>query len=408
MRLPPGWVVAVSLASAATLPGDALLYTVLPTLWRELGLDLWMVGVLLSANRFVRFATNPIAGWVFARAGARGPLLVAVVAAGLTTGAYGAGLGFAAFLAARIAWGVCWSFLRLGGYLAALGASEPGARGLAFGFYTGVASVGTLVAVSLGGLLTDQIGFTTTTTILAAIALTGGIGLLLQHPPQGGSPQVRSAAMGGAAGGHQAGGRGAVYAASFVNAAAGSGLVVSTLGLWLVELYGADIDLAGMVLGVATLNGVLLGFRFAVGIVWAPAAGHLSDRYGRRRTLFASGAAAVLSLLALSVPGPLAWTVASAIALFAAGTALRVALDTSVGDLAEGVQRARVLAWYTNWSDLGAAAGPFLAYPLAAAFGLEWVYRGGALCLLLAGLATVRVLPRGPTGSGRVEAPPGG
>ncbi|MGH7819300.1 MAG: hypothetical protein ACREQ9_05975 [Candidatus Binatia bacterium] len=45
--LPPRWVIAVSLGAAASLLGDGLLYAVLPVVWREVGLELWMVGVLL-------------------------------------------------------------------------------------------------------------------------------------------------------------------------------------------------------------------------------------------------------------------------------------------------------------------------------------------------------------------------
>jgi MFS family permease len=88
MRIPPRWVVAVSLAVAGTLPGDSLLYAVLPIVWSELGLELWMVGVLLSANRLVRLVTNPIAGWCVERTGMRGPFLVAIFASVGTTVAY--------------------------------------------------------------------------------------------------------------------------------------------------------------------------------------------------------------------------------------------------------------------------------------------------------------------------------
>ena len=109
MRLPPRPVVAVSLAVAATLPGDALLYAVLPVVWQQLGLELWMVGVLLSANRFVRLATNPLAGVVVARTGMRAPFIAAVFATVAVSAAYGLNAGFLAFLAAR------WLFSGLDG-----------------------------------------------------------------------------------------------------------------------------------------------------------------------------------------------------------------------------------------------------------------------------------------------------
>jgi MFS family permease len=391
MRLPPRWAVAVSLAAAGTLPGDALLYAVLPILYADLGLELWMVGILLSANRFVRLATNPIAGRLLERAGVRGPFVAAVFASAATTAAYGLVSSFAALLAARVCWGACWSLLRLGGYLAALGASAVGSRGFALGFYNGVASAGTLLAVLSGGLLTDQIGFRATTLAYAAIALAAGVAILRERPPpqaadpgEPGEPvAANDPAPAPGMGGRRR--RWAVYGLALVNGAAGSGLAVATLGLWLLETYGSTLQVATLALGVATVNGALLAFRFAAASLWSPAAGRLADRYGHLRSLLAFGAAAASCLAGLSLPLGLGWTVATAIGLFLAGTALRVTLDAAAGDLAAPASRARVLGWYASFSDLGAAAGPFLAYPLAVAFGLEWVYRGGAACLALAG-----------------------
>src|SRR5688572_9693544 len=51
-------VVAVSLVMALQLLGDSLLYVVLPLHADELGFSGFQVGVLLSANRFVRMLTN--------------------------------------------------------------------------------------------------------------------------------------------------------------------------------------------------------------------------------------------------------------------------------------------------------------------------------------------------------------
>ncbi len=51
-------VVWVGGATAFSLLGDQTLYAVLPTYYLELGLLPWHVGVLLSANRFVRVFIN--------------------------------------------------------------------------------------------------------------------------------------------------------------------------------------------------------------------------------------------------------------------------------------------------------------------------------------------------------------
>ncbi len=75
-----------------------------------------------------------------------------------------------------------------------------------------------------------------------------------------------------------------------------------------------------------------------------------------------------------------------AFTIFIAGTALGVGLDAAAGDLAPASSRARVMSTYATFSDLGAALGPFLAYQLVGLVSLELVYRGAAVCLLVAGV----------------------
>jgi MFS family permease len=411
MRIPPRWVVVVSLAVAGTLPGDSLLYAVLPIVWSELGLELWMVGVLLSANRLVRLVTNPIAGWCVERTGMRGPFLVAIFASVGTTAAYALGSGFALLLLARVLWGVCWSFLRLGGFLAALGSADATNRGYYMGFHSGVARVGTLFAVLVGGLLTDHLGFRETALAFAAITLAAGLLMLRERPPSAARVRPRAAPDDESGGAplldtaRERSQRWAVYAAIFVIQASASGLVVATLGLWLAERFGDEVRLGTLVLGIATLNGMLLAARFFIDASWAPFAGHLSDRHGRRGLLLVSGLTTAVGLLGLTAVTSLIGTAAVALLFFVGSTALRVSIDASAGDLAPAPIRSRVMSWYASWTDLGAAVGPFVAYPLAEAVGLAWVYRGGAVFLLLAGSAALSILLRGRATSGGARQP---
>lgn len=399
MRMPPRWVVVVSLAVAATLPGDSLLYAVLPIVWSELSLELWMVGVLLSANRFVRLVTNPIAGWVVERTGVRVPFILAVFASTATTAAYGLGSGLAVLLVARMCWGICWSFLRLGGFLAVLDSADAQSRGYTMGFFNGTARLGTLVAVLLGGLLTDWLGFRSTALAFAGISFVAGLAMLRERPPAThGRVESATEAVARDDADEPTGDRSqrwAVYAAIFISQAAANSLVVATLGLWLTQLFGEQIRIGWVVLGVASLNGILLATRFSLDVFWAPFAGYLSDRQGRRGFVLIAGVATGVGLLALSATDSLLWTTVIAMLFFLGSTALNVALTTTAGDLAPPRIRSRVMSWYASWSDLGSAVGPFVAYPLASAVGLAWVYRGGAGCLLVAGAVAAWIMLRG-------------
>ena len=51
-------VALVALATAFSLLGDQMLYSVLPTYYDSLGLTYIQVGVILSANRWIRFRSE--------------------------------------------------------------------------------------------------------------------------------------------------------------------------------------------------------------------------------------------------------------------------------------------------------------------------------------------------------------
>ena len=395
MRLPPRELIVISLAVAATLLGDSLLYAVLPTVWPQLGLELWMVGALLSANRFVRFLTNPLAGRVMERVGVRAPFVGTVFLASVTTLAYGLNAGFIVFLVARLFWGFCWSFLRLGGFLSALANAGDANRGYYLGFYTGVVRIGTLVSVLAGGFLTDIIGFRTTIILFGILTFFSALAILRERI------EARTGLASGVDGEDPDTGpeplpsdrrRWAVYAAACINGMAGSQLVVATLGLMLLQRFGDTIDLASFGIGVASLTGILLSGRYLIEVVWSPSSGHISDRYDRHSFILLVGAATVVAIFVLSYDSNLLWTVVAAFVAFLGGTALRVALDAIAGELAPPQARARVMSWYSNWSDLGNAIGPFVAYQLVGLIGLPLLYRGSAVFLAVAGTVSFMFL----------------
>ena len=391
VHTPPRWVVAVSMAVAAAILGDSLLYAVLPVVWPELGLEAPMVGVLLAANRFVRPLANPLAGRVMSRHGVRTPLLAALVLSVVSTAAY-AGAGFALFLVARLAWGVCWSFLRLAGILAALESSGSRRRGYYLGFFNGATRFGSLLAVVAGGVLTDAFGFSVTVYVFAAVSIAGVVLIAVERPPI--APPlaplegIDDDAMATPRHEDWAAGRNRVLdVCNLIQGMAVSGLVSATLGLWLVERFGTRIDAGGLVLGAATLSGVLLGSRFVADALWGPFAGHLSDRHGRGVVAVSAGVLQTLALALLPISAGLAWTAGAAVVLFIAAAAFQVALDATAGDLAPPAARARRLSWYATWWDIGAAAGPLIGYSVGPAVGLAWTYRGMAIALAASAVA---------------------
>ena len=98
-------IALVSIITALALLGDALLYSILPLYAGSLGISTFMVGVLLSANRWVRLATNTWAARSFARWDFSGIMLAVVLLTALSTAVYAFPLGAALFFLARIIWG---------------------------------------------------------------------------------------------------------------------------------------------------------------------------------------------------------------------------------------------------------------------------------------------------------------
>lgn len=102
-----------ALTLALTLPGDTLLYLLLPLYAASFGVTLPEAGVLLAANRLIRIAGY---GWVARFYAARGPraaCTVAAVGAILSTLTYAALSGVWLLLLGRLVWGLSFAAMNI-------------------------------------------------------------------------------------------------------------------------------------------------------------------------------------------------------------------------------------------------------------------------------------------------------
>ncbi len=366
----PRPLLAVSVTAALSLLGDSMLYAVLPAYYPTWGLPLFGVGIILSANRFIRLLSNPVAGRWFQRVGPIPPFLTGAVGAALTTAAYALVHGLVPFLFSRLAWGCCWSLIRLGGYTAALEFSTAATRGRLMGIFSGVSRLGSLAGTLLGGVLADLVG-PRPTLGLFALATAGG-GLLAWAELRGvgwggwkGAPggQQAPAAEGGILWGRSY----PVYLAGFASGFLGPGLVTSTLGLVLRETTGDAT-------GIASLTGALLATRWAIDLGFSPTAGYLSDRLGRLRIALTALATFGVALALLGFVRVLPLVLAAAVLAYLSDIALAVVLDALAGDLAPVRARAWAMSVFATFKDLGSASGPLLGYALIGWLGLAGGY----------------------------------
>lgn len=393
-------VAAAAGAVAASLLGDQMLYVVMsarPDAW---GLSAAAVGVLLSVNRFVRLASNPLAAVAVNRWGWRGPFAAAMALAVAVTLVYGWATAFWVLLLARLGWGIAWSALRLGGQWTVLDAATDDNRGLLMGSYSAITRLGGLGGAVLGGVLSDAIGHEWTLTIFAIVIGLAGVSWYRATREVAATDPIPVSANAAR------GGFGEVLRDVRLLAVSVSGLLVglvfagvigASLGFLLREQYGEEISLGSAIIGVASFTGLLIGLRGLLNIVTAPLAGALSDRFGRIRGTTVALLVAGLGTAALALTSSIWLLVIVIIVTFAASTAALVQLQTAAGDLARPDRRAAVLSTYATFQDLGAAIGPLVGLSWGSLGALQAILLVCAALLIATAIAFRRVMQRAPS-----------
>ena len=403
----PRPLVLVSIVVALSLLGDQLLYAVLPVMHEAMGIPVTTVGLILSANRLVRLATNSLSGYVIDRFGRRWPFIGALLLGGATTIAYGVLSGVWIFLVARLLWGTAWSFLRIEGLSTALDVATDDNRGRMMGIFQSISRLGGATAMLAGGLLTDTIGFRLTFILFGIVTCLAAFIAYVEMasrdrrgtarsnlPPPGPKthhPQAEPAAT------HDMATLGATRKAAYwrlivISWCAFStllvigGLVSSTLGYMLQQRFGMSTTVGSMTIGVASLTGILLGSRGLLELVFAPLAGSVSDRWGRQRLVFGALPLGALLVALYGFTSSLAVLTVITFLIFLCSVTLHVSFNAVAGDVAPPEKRSMFLSLFVTFQDLGAALGPLLGYWIAPRFGLSRLYISGAVILGVASL----------------------
>lgn len=386
-------VLIVSTVIALCILGDSLMYSILPLEAANLGISLPLVGILLSANRFVRLLSNAWASATFERWGARTPFIGAVLLGLLSTLLYGAGWGFVIFLSARLLWGIAWSGLRQGGYEAIWHGGST-VKGRLTGILWGIVRLGSALSVLGGGLLYDRVGYTATIFSIAAITtLALPITLFIRWPA--GAFHRRPAP--------------AVTAPPTVprrhwqdwwhtlqsprtrwllTAATLqfylSGVVISTTSIFLADRLQQSESSLFFGLGIGSIAGSLQGVRWLSDITFGPTVGRISDRIGQTVMALGLGTLSFSALLGLSTLTNMALVLPCLFVYFLCDSGMNVTLSAAASGAALEQERPHVfISLYTTMADLGSALGPLLAFSLGRLLGLPLTYSGTAFLVLV-------------------------
>ncbi|MCH2507639.1 MAG: MFS transporter [Dehalococcoidia bacterium] len=412
-QVPKKQVVLTSIILAISVMGDSMIYGVLPSNLDEFGLTAGLgAGLILSANRWIRLASNTWAAKIYNRFGLKKPFYISVVLAMTSTAAYGLFQGFWALLIARIAWGICFSIQLVSLYMVVLREDEQ-YRGRLMGLYNAIFRFGSLIAVLVGGSLVDLIGIRSSFLVIASvmvfcfsiIPLLNESDSYLESQMQRDGDKIKESKEDG----NQSnvwtlltGYRGedsvnkykllAVQYTRFTNTFAISGLITATAGLLLRERIGESLSINGFTLGVATVTGIVLATSWANEVGLSTYFGHISDRFGRKSVLLACLPMIILGSSILIIENVLIIVIVVPI-VFAATTACKITLDASAGDLSSESDRSEVMSRYATWTDLGAASGPVAGYALLSVLNIQWIYLFSSL-LLATGLVFYSIANR--------------
>ncbi len=385
----------LGIGTCLSLLGDSSLYTVLPTHTAAAGVSVASVGILLSANRFIRLVLNGPAGMAYDR-WARRPLFVSALFIGAcSTAIYGLTQGFWPLLLGRLLWGLAWSGIWIGGNTIVLDIVDDENRGRLIGIYQLSFFLGASAGAMIGGVLTDLLGFHQTMIVGAALTFMGAVIALIflpetrvskKHPShEAGNPQQPLASSSSEKVDILS-----ITALFSANRLVMAGILMSTISIFLKNQIGEQIHIASHSFGIATLTGLGLGLSTLIAMVSAPLMGGVSDRVGNRWQVAASGLIPGIvgfGLMALGLP----LTILFGIPLIAMTSGSTQGLSTALtGDLGNGKKQSRRLGMLFTFGDFASAIGPLLAYALMPLIGIKSLYISSAGIFVVVFLVSVQ------------------
>ena len=366
--------------------GGGVIFPILPNLGAVLGISAFMVGVILSANRFVRLVSNAPAGALVDRIGTRKPFIVGLAIEGVATFGYVIALQSGApeawFLLARILWGLGSALVFATAYTITADVSEATSRGTSMGMVRAGITFGFPAGLVLGGVVSDLYGNSEAFILAAAFAALASVVAYLIVPEthveetKGGvKPWDVDTSL-------------PALTAGLVNFGlyfTYIGVLFSTLVLLLgareVTVFGLDAQgSSGMLMAVT----VLAGATFTLG------GGVLSDSVGARVPVLVTFLTTTcVGFAVLAFASSIEWLVVACLLIGAGQGGVGGPLTALLADLTPEDRMGRAMGTNNVLGDVGGGLGPLVSLPLVETIGFEVVYAVSAIVPALAGLVLV-------------------
>jgi predicted MFS family arabinose efflux permease len=355
------------------LPGDTLLYLLLPLYAAKFGVTLPEAGVLLAANRLVRIAGYGWVGRFYAAQGPRAACLLASVGAILSPFIYAVGSGIWLLLIARLMWGLSYAAMNIANQ--ALPTALIGGATQRVGRSRAIIATGPTVSLIGGAVLASAFGPRSVFLVLTVVAMLAPL-FALRIPPQREPTRL-------------AGPRfekpGPMSIWSFSVGFTIDGIFIFGLGL---------LAAASFPTGAVLAAGLAMSLRYASEILFAPIGGMIGKRFGALQMLIAMSLGTAIALVFLAGSGLWLWFGAvGTIVLRAIAGPLSAPV---VAKIYTGDQRVPALARQATWRDIGAGTGPLAAGVIIPILPPFAIYGGAALLLGAATLCLLRLVSSSP------------
>ncbi len=371
--------------------GGGVVFPILPNLGEVLGISGFMVGVILSANRWTRIVANAPAGVLIDRIGTRKPFVAGLAIEGLATFGYVIAIGSSApeawFVASRIAWGVGSAMVFATAYTITADVSETDSRGTSMGIVRAGITFGFPAGLVMGGVVSELYSNATAFVVAAGFAGLASVIAFFVVPEthvderEGGvTPWDLELSLPALT----------IGLVNFGLYFAYIGVLFSTLVLYLeAESLSVSLALADAPLefGEQGASGLLMAVTVLSGSIFTILGGALSDAVGARvPVLVAFLVTTCAGFAVLAVAPSLSFVVAGCVLIGAGQGGVGGPLTALLADLTLEERMGRAMGTNNVFGDVGGGLGPLVSLPFVELAGFEAMYALSAIVPLLAGV----------------------
>ncbi len=372
--------------------GGGVIFPILPNLGIILGISPFLVGLILSANRFSRLFANAPAGAIVDRVGTRTPFVVGLVIQGLAT--FGYVIAYVApvpelwFLVARIIWGIGSALVFATAYTIAADVSKSGSRGTSmglirggsiFGFPSGLVVGGVVSEVADGvipGLPGDVVAFMVATVFALFAALLAYLTVPETHVQGGPKKAVKPWDI------DRSVTTLTVGLVNFTILFAYIGALFATLVLFLGEL---EIGVLGF--DAQGSSGIFMAVTVVSAAVFMFYGGYITDKRGSRvPTLLVFVTISSIGFLILAMADSVLVLTIACLIIGAGQGGTSGPLIALLADLTPNERMGRATGTNNVLGDIGGGLGPLMSLPLIDVVGFWPIYAACAFLPLLAGV----------------------